>query len=174
MTRGRGGPGVTDAPWYREPYVWMLLAIPLSAVVMGVVVILLAAGGDDRPLLDDYYRPGLEVSREQERDRRARALALSATLIFDGDAGRVRVDLGAWSEHDPPGCLMLRGFHATQANLDWETVLAPIGTGRYAGTLTALAPGKWTLELGTHQWRLVGLARVPGPGSVRLVPRPPG
>ncbi len=173
MTRDRGGRSTTRTKWYREPYVWMLLAIPISAVVMGVVVIFLAAGGEDGPVIDDYFRRGLDVGREQERDRRARALALSATLTLVHDTGRVRVDLHTPPRGDPPGHLTLRGFHATQARSDRETTLTQTGAGRYAGPLPTMSPGKWTLELGTNRWRIVGLTRVPGAGSVPLAPRPP-
>ena len=41
-------------PWHKEPYVWMLLAIPGSAVAMGVVLLNLATSTYDGLVSDDY------------------------------------------------------------------------------------------------------------------------
>jgi len=49
----------TNSPirnWKREPLVWMLIAIPLSAVIMGVVMITLAIQSFSGLVVDDYYK----------------------------------------------------------------------------------------------------------------------
>ena len=48
----------TAGSWKREPLVWMLIAIPFSAVVMGVVMITLAIQSSSGLVVDDYYKKG--------------------------------------------------------------------------------------------------------------------
>ncbi len=34
-------------PWYREPYVWLLIAIPAAAVLTGLITLAFAIASDD-------------------------------------------------------------------------------------------------------------------------------
>ncbi len=49
--------------WYREPYVWLLIAIPACAVVAGFVTLALAIATDDGLVVDDYYWQGKQINR---------------------------------------------------------------------------------------------------------------
>ena len=73
---------VDNKPWYRFPLVWMLVAIPFSAVIMGVVMIWLAVDTDDGLVADDYYKLGMEINRVIKRDQKASELGLSAIKLF--------------------------------------------------------------------------------------------
>ena len=48
----------TQRHWYQEGYVWLVIAIPGLAVVMGVVLITLASTSFDGLVADDYYKKG--------------------------------------------------------------------------------------------------------------------
>ena len=39
-----------DRPWYREPLVWLLIALPLAGVVMGTITATMAYQGPDEEL----------------------------------------------------------------------------------------------------------------------------
>ena len=65
----RGSP----SPWYRQFWPWFLIAVPAAAVVMGITTILLALHEPDGLVSDDYYREGLAVNRDLERDQIGRA-----------------------------------------------------------------------------------------------------
>lgn len=53
-------------PWWREPFVWMLIAGPAAVVVAGIATAVLAYRGADRLLADDYYQRGLALSRTMQ------------------------------------------------------------------------------------------------------------
>ena len=36
-----------STPWYREPYVWLLISIPAAAVLAGLITLALAIASDD-------------------------------------------------------------------------------------------------------------------------------
>ena len=51
-------------PWFREPWVWLLIALPASAVLGGMVTIWIAVDSDDGLVVDDYYKRGLEINKK--------------------------------------------------------------------------------------------------------------
>ncbi len=142
--------------WYREPLVWLVIAIPAASVVMGGVMIWLALASDDGLVTDDYYRKGLEINQVLDRDRAARRLGLAAELEIDPAAATVRVRLAAAAAAALPARFELALLHATRAGLDRRLLLERDGDGGYRAALPALAAGAWNIEIGTPEWRLTG------------------
>ena len=70
-------------PWYREPFVWLVILFPASAVIGGMITISLAISSDDGLVVDDYYKRGLEINRTLERDKAAARHGIQATLGFN-------------------------------------------------------------------------------------------
>lgn len=54
-------------PWWAYGYVWMLLAGPSAVIAAGAVTVVLATSQPD-PVIDDYYRKGIEINRQLEAD----------------------------------------------------------------------------------------------------------
>ena len=147
-------------PWRREPLVWMVLAIPASAVIAGAVMLVLAESSFDGLVADDYYRRGLEINRSLARDAEAVRLGLGAVLSFPSP-GVVEARLeGDAAMADGEG-LTLRFARAAREGADLRVPLTP-GTGVvWRGDLPAVAPGKWYAELGGGRWRLTGVVWMP-------------
>jgi uncharacterized protein len=51
-------------PWWKEFYVWLVIAGPLSAVVACVITAFYILQGPDALVSEDYYREGIALSRE--------------------------------------------------------------------------------------------------------------
>ena len=60
------------SPWYREPLVWMVVAIPAAAVIAGAVMLVLANATWDGLVADDYYERGMQINRSLPATRRRR------------------------------------------------------------------------------------------------------
>jgi len=159
-------------PWFRHPWVWLLIAIPATSVVMGVIILVLAIRSDDGLVADDYYQRGRAINRVLERDHAAAALGLEAILEFDFARRSVAVRLLAREGYAPPARLTLGLLHPTRAGQDQSVVLAHRGAGRYVGTLAPVGEGRWYLQLETADWRLLGRLDVPGIAMVHIVPAP--
>ncbi len=158
--------------WYREPYVWLLIAIPACAVVAGFVTLALAIATDDGLVVDDYYWQGKQINRVLSRDRAAATHALSADLSFDYARGMVQAQLHARETASLPPRVRLALLHATRAGFDRRLELDRTPKGNYYSTLPALAPGHWYVQLEAEDWRLFGSMRVPEETAVHIAPDP--
>jgi hypothetical protein len=157
-------------PWYQEPYVWLLIALPLSAVVAGFYTLYLAIVSNDGLVADDYYKRGKEINLVLKRDQAAASLGLSANTQFDYDLGKIVVNLKKQSGYQVPDQLSLRLLHATRAGYDQTLVLQRLPDGQYFGLYKSLVPGRWYLQLETDTWRLNGHLTIPSENSVSLAP----
>jgi hypothetical protein len=93
---------MSDEPknWKQEPLVWLLIAIPFSAVVMGVVMITLAIQSYSGLVVDDYYKKGKQINRVLARDRFAHELGLAARFSL-GDEGKIEIRFDPGVQHVP-------------------------------------------------------------------------
>lgn len=147
----------TDStPWYLEPWPWLLMSGPLIVIVAGIFTLVLAVRTSDGLVAEDYYKEGLAINRAIERDERARALGLSASLQFSEERTRVRAFLAGAGT--PPAALRLTLAHRTRAGEDQSILLRAIAPGVYEGTLGAQRSASWRIELAdeARAWRLSG------------------
>lgn len=146
-------------PWYREGMVWMVIAIPFTAVVLGIAMITIAVATWDGLVIDDYYTHGKEINRVLVRDRFAVEHGLGARLDY-GDDGRISVALNAREEAPQPPAVTVLFLHPTRGGLDRTVELARGPDGLYHGVMEPLLEGRWHVQLGTDQWRIGALAEV--------------
>lgn len=161
-----------DSPrrWYREPMVWLVIAIPLAAVIGGVVMLTLAIRTDDGLVADDYYHRGKEINRVLARDQAAARAGLAGGVALDAGAQQLVLSLNARDPKHVPAQVELQFLHATRSGFDRTLLMARGADGAYRAGLPVLAPGHWHVQVSTPQWRLVGSLQVPGKGRVDLRP----
>ena len=140
--------------WYREPLVWLVIMIPVSAVVMGAVMLVLAVSTFDGLVTDDYYEKGLQINRSLERDALAESYALTGEVALGAPGEAVEVSLAGNAQFRAPEIVNLRLFHATRPGLDRDLILRRVATGRYLASGPRLEPGAWYLQLDADGWRL--------------------
>ena len=152
------------AAW-REPMVWLMLAIPVATVAGGLATLKLARAGAMDAAPEPVQRTLQAQVTDLGADARAASLRLRATLRIDA-RGSVDTDY----PNDPGvGALTLRLIHPTLAENDRVWTRAT-GEGGFRGpSVPADARGHWVLENATREWRLVG-EHVPGERLIRLQP----
>ena len=161
-------------PWYRHKLVWMLIAIPLSAVLFGILMLTLAIQSDDGLVDDDYYKHGKEINRVLKRDQAATLYGLHAEATLDVERHALRVQLASQTLPRPPAALEVKFLHATRAGNDALIRIEHVGDGVYHATLPKLAPGHWHIQLGADNWRLTGDFQYPADHRVTLDARQDG
>jgi hypothetical protein len=155
--------------WYRYPLVWMLIAIPASAVAVCSVIIWFAVTTDDGLVVDDYYRRGLAINQVIDRDQYAAANKLSATLNVLASERLVKLELDKGLLADYPETLELNFHHATRADSDVALTLLHGQGSQYIGYLQhALPVGFWYIELGNQGWRLNARSRLENTPDIGL------
>ncbi len=163
--------------WYRVPFVWLLIAIPATAVVFGVSMLSVSVISFDGLVADDYYQRGKAINRMLARDRVARGENIRAQAQFE-DGGRrlvVALESDAPDAPDAPGGpLELELIHPTRAGHDQTVSLRRRADGLFEGTLAAPAPGRWIVQLGTSRWRLLAPVRLPEQRAFALLPQSHG
>lgn len=63
--------------WLRFGYVWFIIAGPLIVVIASFITLYLAITRPD-PVVDDYYRKGIEINKTLDAQRDSLAPALQA------------------------------------------------------------------------------------------------
>ena len=158
--------------WTTQPYVWMLILIPFTAVVVGMIMLTLAIQSDTGLVVDDYYKKGKQINQVLARDQAASAMGLSAALNFDIDNGKVEISLKANSAFITNEEISLGLFHATKADMDQTVMLKANDQQVYSATIGELGDGRWHVHLATKTWRLTGSLYVPGGSSMQLSAMP--
>ncbi len=157
-------------PWYREPWPWILMAIPAASVVVGMIMLTLAIRTEDGLVADDYYKRGLAINKLIAREAAARADGVQAQLWIEPGAGRVRIRLDGRAAAGER--VRLSFVHPTRAGFDRTVSLARTSGSLYEGVLGPLAPGRWhvMLEDEARVWRVVGVLQLPGGMAATLAP----
>lgn len=132
------------------------MTLPACVVVAGVTTAFIANQHADDLVVDDYYKDGLAINRQLEKQQRAAELGITATLTISGD--NVRVDLSG-PVKDPS--LQLRLSHPLEADRDFTVTLARVNEGLYQGGLgnnAVSAHWHWILKGQTgDDWRVDGV-----------------
>lgn len=163
--------GRVARPWHREPWPWLLMAGPCTAIVAGMFTLWLAVRSDDGLVADDYYKRGLAINQTLARALRAEQLALGARVEIDAAAARARVTVTG--RGTLPATLTLRLAHPTRALADELIELRAVAPGAYAGILAAPTDGRRVvlLEDPARTWRLAGEMAKTAQSTVVLTPR---
>ena len=148
-------------PWYKEPYVWLLITFPLAAVIGGIFTIILAVKSDDGLVVDDYYKNGLAINRTLERDEVARQNNLSATIQMESGAENFRIILEASNNFQFPEKIQANFMNASRDGLDQVLELSREQGSIYPGLNPGLIRGKWHLLIEAEDWRILQTLTVP-------------
>jgi hypothetical protein len=154
-------------PWYQQVWPWLLISLPASAVIGGIITFMLAVNSPNALVVDDYYKEGLAIN--QEKHRLANADRMGMTGLLRSDGKQLTLSLSsrpAVTEQT----LALSIIHSTRAELDQQLTLQRLSDGRYATDLPMLPPGNWYLRLQSDDasWQLRARIGIDGPFQVRL------
>jgi hypothetical protein len=154
--------------WQQVPMVWMLVAIPLSSVVVGMIMLWFAIESYDGLVVDDYHQHSKQINRTLARDTVAANHGIGADLELMPQSGILTVRLSLRKSLPLPDTLLLRFIHRTRAGEDILVTLQKTGNLKYSAPLPALASSNWRVQLESNDWRINGLAPVPGKNLFRL------
>lgn len=145
-----------NSPW-RQPVVWLVVALVAASVVGGIVMVRVAgSGGPMDAVPDEVSRTGQVQQAELGPDARASALNLSAVLRVDAKQGIVEL-IPVTGDFDRTAPLQLALHHPLREAGDRTLELVPAGNG-WRAPLELDGSHDWNLQLGPADgaWRLRG------------------
>jgi len=144
-------------PWYRQFWPWFLIALPGSVVIAGFVTLYIANRYSDDLVVQNYYKDGLAINQQLEKQARARDLGVGASLLLLGDRVQVRLQSPANSDGEP-ATLNLLLSHPLESDRDFAVDVERVAPTLYVGAMPdAAGPNwHWTLEPAEGGWRLDG------------------
>ncbi|SEI78858.1 hypothetical protein SAMN05421831_11060 [Allopseudospirillum japonicum] len=156
-------------PWYKQFWPWLILAPLIVSVLVGTTMLIMSIRYFDGTVRDDYYKSGLAINQELEKDVIAQQLELKASLRFDSLTGDVVLDLQGQLEQMPTTLKLALEF-PTRADRDLEITLNHQNGSRYVGALADRLNNRWYIQLQppSEQWRLQGVVRFPSEDAVIL------
>lgn len=149
---------------------WLLISLPMTAVIASMVTIYLAVSTSDGLVVDDYYKRGKAINVDLARDAAAARHELRADIDLDMRNNHVQLLLQGNIE-PLPETLTLSLLHPTQAGYDQLLSLQHAGDGVYSGAIDEVGRGNWYLQLETVEWRLSGSMQMPHTGKIVLLPQ---
>lgn len=144
-----------QTPWYSNPYVWLMIGLPLSAVVAGIYTIYLAVISDDGLVSEHYYKDGLVINRVLKLENAASDLNLSAMVNLDEEVQELKIMLTANPSFTYPKEIKASFLNKTRKGFDKEVNLTLGNENIYSGDLPELVTGQWYVEIETSEWRIL-------------------
>ncbi len=151
-------------PWYREPWPWLLMVLPATAVVVGLAFAWVAVATSDGLVTEDYYKEGQMIGETLAKSRRAEELGIAAGLRLTSDSIRIRLS-ARQADMPMPSALLVTVSHPTRAGQDQRSILKPAGDAydAYVGSMQTTASGHRVvlIEDEAKTWRLMGSLVLP-------------
>lgn len=140
-------------PWYKEPYVWMLIGFPLTSIIVGLSLLTISILNKDTLVRDNYYKDGLAYNSELQWDKKAKSLDIRIEIQVTGN--QMILDL-VNSRQSTPNTLKVTLGHPTIPEKDRESHLQLTQDKRFIGFIDPTENGRYYLlvESVEQQWRI--------------------
>ncbi len=162
----------TVTPWYKQFWPWLLLGLLFTSIGASSTLAVMAIRSADGMVQEDYYEHGRAINMVLAKQERAAELGLTASLRLDPLTSDVVLDLEGSETF--PDKLDFDLIFPTRDDRDIDLVLEHVRDGRYLGQAPDNLRHRWYLQLQPQvddpDWRLVGEARFPEEGTLRLTP----
>lgn len=135
--------------WYKNPWVWLIIALPMSAVIGGIATVIITSMNSPDMVVDDYYKKGKAINLELGLVKKAEQLGIE--LEFKVTDERLEIK----SNQTFPA-LQLVMVHSTLARRDFTTVLTPNAIGTLSSIVEQELSGKWKIIISPmdNSWKI--------------------
>ena len=149
----------TIEPWYKQFWPWVLIILPLCAVVARVTTLFIAIDNKPDMVVEDYYKKGKAINVDITRLENAFRLALK----FDLSADENKIKLVQTFGEKQSAALKLKFIHRTLKVNDFDLLLTANSAGEYEYALDKALSGKWTIQLESFDahWRIQTVDKFP-------------
>jgi uncharacterized protein len=153
-------PPLESQPWYKHRWVWFIIAIPATSIVLGFSLLWISIKNADSLVADDYYREGRAINQRLEKDQAAAARGISidaAIYAQPNGSRRIEARFSANPGTPSPELLRVRMSHPTFNERDvLLTLVKSNKASLYVTEVPELSSGRWyvMIEDENSQWRI--------------------
>jgi hypothetical protein len=143
----------SNRPWYKEPYVWMLIGFPLTSIIVGLSLLTISILNKDTLVRDNYYKDGLAYNQELEWDKKAKSLDIRMEIQVNDN--QLVINLLS-SRQNTPSTLKVSLGHPTIPEKDRQSHLQLTQGKRFIGFIEPTENGRYYLlvESLEQKWRI--------------------
>lgn len=149
--------------WYKNPYVWLVIALPMSAVIGGIATVIITSNNQPDMVVDDYYKKGKAINQELALYKAAASQGVELSVEISDDIIMVE------NNGNYPA-LKVSLIHSTIKNNDLSIVLTPNAKSQLTGVLEQPLSGKWQIiiEPMDGSWKVRSDIALPTEGRFQL------
>ena len=158
-------------PWYKQFWPWVLIAIPVTVVIVCATIITVSTSqGSFNMVVDDYYKRGKTINVVVAKVEEARKRGIEFTIAAHDGQLRLRYVHG---QPELLSALKVSFYHATQPDKDFSRLMSVAGDGTYRTDVPADLDGKYTITVEPHDgsWRVSQQFRLPLLKDTTLSPK---
>ncbi|NVK24850.1 MAG: FixH family protein [Gammaproteobacteria bacterium] len=149
--------------WYKNPWVWLIIAFPMSAVVAGIATVIITSQNQPEMVIDDYYKKGKAINQELTLYNKAAELGVDLQILVKD--GQVQIK----TENKYPA-LKVSMVHSTLGDKDFSFVVSPNAIGTLSGSVEQDMSGKWQIIVSPmdNSWKVKSQLALPYSDWVQL------
>jgi hypothetical protein len=163
--------------WYQEPWMLVVLGGPAIVVVAALFTFYIAWQGSDNVLTRDYYKQGINIDKDIDRDAKAGEYKMLANAQVDS-SGKIQLQLEG-KTNLPATVLMVVSSYARGSEYEamQKTTLTQVKSGMYEGAIKIPSPSDsvnlklWHVKIVGPDWRLTSDWHEPLHSALQLKPQ---
>ncbi|PTQ88500.1 FixH family protein [Agitococcus lubricus] len=145
----------TAKPWYKNAWVWFVIAIPVISLILSFSMLFVALDVKDSEVQDDWYTKGKAINQDFARDDYATALSINGVLTMSPQQIVLQIQSPYnLDEKALPAELSLLLAHPSDKLRDLKVTLNKQSDGQYRANIPQTLTGRYYLSLNSSVWRL--------------------
>ncbi len=138
----------SNTSWYKEPWMWLVVMLPVSSVIAGISTVFIAASTSDSLVVDNYYQTGLTINDNKQANEAAKKLGIHGQLIFTDENIQLQIAMNDINEQQKlPEQLYLLLSHPTHQHKDLEVRLNKTSQNLYSASEKTSISGRYYMNL---------------------------
>lgn len=162
---------VENKPWYKHPWLWFLIAVPVVSVALSFTMLFVALDNKDAEVEGDWRKNKKAIQENFNRENYASALSITALLTINNNQLTVKISSPYPLDKDAlPAQLNVLFSHPTHEDKDIRLQLNQQAQGEYQVDISQAISGRYYLDISTSVWRLKETVEMPLVAPITVKP----
>ncbi|MBU2882314.1 FixH family protein [Psychrosphaera sp. B3R10] len=149
--------------WYKNPYVWLVITLPMTAVIGGIATVIITSMNQPDMVVDDYYKKGKAINLELKLYKQAEALGIEMSTVITDQ--KITLE----NPYNFPA-VKIKLVHSTLKYRDLDFIATPNAKGQLTAPVEHDISGKWQvfIEPMDGSWKLRKEIALPNSNTILI------